>query len=411
MFGLQALLSTGKSVNAMLGDVEANSAKFGQTTEELNQLTRVTGAVEQGMNYLKKAVVFAASKVLDLKDAVVGVSTVQSAGIANAIRLDRDLPKIDEAKKQLVKLKEEILAIGNTPVQNFAAIQKKILELNDKPKDPSKSNELSNLETTIERYDLLAKRMTLVDGVNEKMVGGIEKANSAVKDYNFSLLSEADQQKSVEAGLTNLTNKLHILDALIPRKINLGSIDEVTLENMNEVITLTDEYVQLLSKRKHIETDLEVIAKKSGEIISSSFEDAILSGQKLGQVLRSLAQDMVRMVFNQLVTQKLGTGITGFLNGIGMRAAGGPVAGGTPYIVGEKGPELFVPNGSGSIVPNNRLGSGGGGGGSAVNVTYNIASGVSRAELAPLLENERKRLKAEIPDMVRRGGSYRAAFA
>lgn len=34
------------------------------------------------------------------------------------------------------------------------------------------------------------------------------------------------------------------------------------------------------------------------------------------------------------------------------RAAGGPVAGGKPYVVGEKGPELFVPNQSGQIIPN-----------------------------------------------------------
>jgi hypothetical protein len=38
------------------------------------------------------------------------------------------------------------------------------------------------------------------------------------------------------------------------------------------------------------------------------------------------------------------------------RAAGGPVTGGEPYIVGERGPELFVPNRSGNIVPNNALG-------------------------------------------------------
>lgn len=50
------------------------------------------------------------------------------------------------------------------------------------------------------------------------------------------------------------------------------------------------------------------------------------------------------------------------------RAAGGPVKSGTPYVVGEKGPELFVPNGSGRII-NARdsaaklsaVGSGGGG--------------------------------------------------
>jgi len=41
---------------------------------------------------------------------------------------------------------------------------------------------------------------------------------------------------------------------------------------------------------------------------------------------------------------------------IPMRAAGGPVSGGSPYIVGERGPELFVPGSSGSIVPNGRMG-------------------------------------------------------
>jgi hypothetical protein len=38
------------------------------------------------------------------------------------------------------------------------------------------------------------------------------------------------------------------------------------------------------------------------------------------------------------------------------RAAGGPVSGGTPYIVGEKGPELFTPRSSGNIIPNHQLG-------------------------------------------------------
>lgn len=36
-------------------------------------------------------------------------------------------------------------------------------------------------------------------------------------------------------------------------------------------------------------------------------------------------------------------------------AAGGDVIGGTPYIVGERGPELFIPNANGQIIPNNEL--------------------------------------------------------
>lgn len=39
----------------------------------------------------------------------------------------------------------------------------------------------------------------------------------------------------------------------------------------------------------------------------------------------------------------------------GARADGGPVTGGEPYLVGERGPEMFIPNSSGTIVPNNAL--------------------------------------------------------
>jgi TP901 family phage tail tape measure protein len=45
---------------------------------------------------------------------------------------------------------------------------------------------------------------------------------------------------------------------------------------------------------------------------------------------------------------------------LGGKAAGGPVAANTPYLVGEKGPELYVPRVSGNIIPNHRLGGGGG---------------------------------------------------
>ena len=45
---------------------------------------------------------------------------------------------------------------------------------------------------------------------------------------------------------------------------------------------------------------------------------------------------------------------------VGARAMGGPVSAGSPYLVGEQGPELFVPGASGSIVPNGALGRNGG---------------------------------------------------
>jgi phage-related minor tail protein len=40
----------------------------------------------------------------------------------------------------------------------------------------------------------------------------------------------------------------------------------------------------------------------------------------------------------------------------GPRAAGGPVAPGGSYLVGERGPELFTPSSSGNITPNGAIG-------------------------------------------------------
>ena len=59
----------------------------------------------------------------------------------------------------------------------------------------------------------------------------------------------------------------------------------------------------------------------------------------------------------------------GILNPFGGgRATGGSVNAGTSYVVGERGPELFVPNTAGTIIPN-----GGSGGGNTINLTVNGA--------------------------------------
>ena len=55
-------------------------------------------------------------------------------------------------------------------------------------------------------------------------------------------------------------------------------------------------------------------------------------------------------------------------------AAGGPVSSGRPYIVGEVGPELFVPSSSGSIVPNDAMG----GGSNVYSITVNTGVGDPR---------------------------------
>jgi phage-related minor tail protein len=57
------------------------------------------------------------------------------------------------------------------------------------------------------------------------------------------------------------------------------------------------------------------------------------------------------------------------------RASGGPVSAGTPYVVGEQGPELFVPTANGSIVPNGQMGNRIGTSSVASTVNINVNAG------------------------------------
>jgi hypothetical protein len=61
----------------------------------------------------------------------------------------------------------------------------------------------------------------------------------------------------------------------------------------------------------------------------------------------------------------------------GFRANGGPVTGGSPFVVGERGPELFIPSTSGSITPNNQMTNGK----SIINITVNAGIGTSGAQV------------------------------
>jgi hypothetical protein len=73
---------------------------------------------------------------------------------------------------------------------------------------------------------------------------------------------------------------------------------------------------------------------------------------------------------NFVKNNPLVSGIGGVIDNVfgGARAAGGPVSSGKSYLVGERGPELFVPSGSGNIVPNSAMG-----GGTVINLTVNGA--------------------------------------
>lgn len=100
-------------------------------------------------------------------------------------------------------------------------------------------------------------------------------------------------------------------------------------------------------------------ALKNGENAFRAFAESVGSAL-LGVVEKIVATAAAAAILSFIFPGGVG-GAVGFKNIfgslIGLRANGGPVTGSSPYIVGERGPELFVPSVSGNVVPNNRLSS------------------------------------------------------
>ena len=95
-----------------------------------------------------------------------------------------------------------------------------------------------------------------------------------------------------------------------------------------------------------------------GNQLMNVFDGLINKTVDFNDVLRSTLSQVGRLLMtaglNQLAGPMGSPGILSFL-GFGTRANGGPVAGGRPYIVGEQGPELFMPQQSGNITSNEDL--------------------------------------------------------
>lgn len=99
-------------------------------------------------------------------------------------------------------------------------------------------------------------------------------------------------------------------------------------------------------------------ASDLGWAFSSAFEDAVIEGGKLRDVLGGMAKDVAKVFLREQVTKPVATALAGAFSGMfgGARAEGGPVMGGRAYLVGERGPELFMPGASGQVVPNGGMG-------------------------------------------------------
>ena len=104
-----------------------------------------------------------------------------------------------------------------------------------------------------------------------------------------------------------------------------------------------------------------------------ALDQAARSGQlSVKGMVDSMLSDLARLSFDKLVAQPLTNFVENAVSGLfsfgGGRATGGPVSSSQAYLVGENGPELFVPAGAGQIDPLTN------GRGQGVTVNFNVTT-------------------------------------
>ena len=196
-----------------------------------------------------------------------------------------------------------------------------------------------------------------------------EKEQAAAKEAEFRRLE-------YEAVTQNLQDQITFLN----NAITLGSAEARLQQEKAMIIKKAqdagrkydaDQIERDLRQRealKKIQSLYDGIASSVETGLVDAIEGAINGTKTLGDVARS--------VFTEIQRSLIRFGVNAFLGGLPgvgqfFRANGGPVSTGKSYMVGERGPEMFVPNTGGRIVPNSDMGS-------ATNVVVNVdASGSS----------------------------------
>ena len=247
-------------------------------------------------------------------------------GRANSLESDK---KIEKAKNKIVALKKE----GNQ--EDNEAIRLNDIQI--------KYHEQIVAKAVKERDEANAKKEAL-----DKYIAKQEKSGELLQAAIDGNTKEVELQHAINEAVAihGEHNRQQITDILTA---NQGLKDQKT-----EIDKNTEATEALKGKFAQIGQEIE-------DGIVQNLTDAVMGTQTLAEAAIKVLDQMKRKLV-ELAIQKalagIGGPIGGFFGSLFGRANGGRVSANQPYMVGERGREVFVPTTSGTIVPNNQLGGG-----------------------------------------------------
>jgi hypothetical protein len=389
--GLQALLNDADA----LGLVMTESAASGVEAAS-DSLTRLKGLMTGFTNQTVAALAPAIKSVTD---------EFVKLGLAAA---DGDVQNIGQAIAKSIT--EGLITFIEGLEGFFNAISEVVNQVNIVYRKLFPSEERKRIEGDIAALRLSIKGGLLTNILSNDQAAELKETQTKIANLQAELAALDDQQAKT-FDFSGLIEKLRNVNNEIGN--NTDAVNENNDANKKAQQTTSAWRAVFAKVGQDIPTvsdQLQDLANITSNAITQGFTDAITGAKNFGEAMQNMAKTVVdallKMVIQEQITAPLMQIISSAFSG---KAIGGSVQAGQPYMVGERGAEMFVPNQSGTIIPNNKLG----GSGTVINQTINVSTGVQqtvRAEITNLMPQIANATKAAVADARMRGGSYSKAL-
>ncbi len=204
--------------------------------------------------------------------------------------------------------------------------------------------------------------------INQEVAKRLQQQLEVQKELEKSTNKVKDNNKENQLAVENIA--LTFEEGLIPSSGFFAENLDLSKAFLHDINGVTP---KISDSFKIIKTDADLLKEKFAEIghtIGSQISDALVGaingtkslGEAAKNIINDLANSLLRMGINTLLKS---TGIGIFSNLVGFANGGRPPVG-RPSVVGERGPELFVPSTAGTIIPNHKMG------GTTNNIVVNV---------------------------------------